>query len=240
MGDLILPRKYEDKSGKYPQHLNKPKLSYSQLTSWKDPQYKPDYIKQYFAGIILPSGIYAEYGSACGTLIEGIGTNDMSCHNEYKHLLSEEDRNILKNGIDYESNMKYEDLIVLDCGDFVIEGFTDRTIYHTPHQISIGDFKTGSIAKKKSFYASKDYMQTKLYSYAKEQEGCEIVDCGVFMLDRAGNNSPKSPIRLTGKIEYVPTPYDRKEVEGWLQTVKKTAKEISDSYKVYLKYFGNE
>ena len=58
MSNLILPRKYDDKSGKYPQHHGKNKLSYSQINSWKDPKYSHDYIKQYFAGIETPSGIY--------------------------------------------------------------------------------------------------------------------------------------------------------------------------------------
>ena len=88
---MILPRKFEDKSGKYT-HLNgKPKLSYSQITSWMDSQYKPSYIKQYIAGIKLPSGVFAEYGSACGTYIEALGTGNISAHDDYKHLLSDEE-----------------------------------------------------------------------------------------------------------------------------------------------------
>ena len=48
MGELLLPKRYEDRSGKYPQHEGKPKLSYSQWGSWKSKQYKSEYIKKYF------------------------------------------------------------------------------------------------------------------------------------------------------------------------------------------------
>ena len=58
---------------------------------------------------------------------------------------------------------------------------------------------------------------------------------GVIMLDRAGNNSPKSPIRLTGKVEYIETPYNKKEIENFLnKDVRKIAKEISNYYSKYL------
>lgn len=49
----------------------------------------------------------------------------------------------------------------------------------------------------------------------------------------------KSPLRLTGKVENIPTPYNSKEFENWLKMVEKVAKEISDVYKTYLKYFNN-
>ena len=59
------------------------------------------------------------------------------------------------------------------------------------------------------------------------------------MFDSAGNNSEKSPIRLTGKIEIIPTYYNREKFEEWLKNVSKVAEEISDVYKTYLKYFNN-
>ena len=231
---MILPRKFEDKSGKYVYLNGKPKLSYSQITSWMDNQYRPSYIKQYIAGIKLPSGVFAEYGSACGTYIEALGTGNISAHDDYKHLLSDEDRKILE-GLQLPENSIYEDLIVIDLEDFVIEGFMDRGTYLDGNRVKIVDYKTGSIAKKSSFYSSKDYKQTGVYAYARDIEGYSVVDCGVIMLDRAGNNSPKSPIRLTGKVEYIETPYNKKEIENFLnKDVRKIAKEISSYYSKYL------
>ena len=111
----------------------------------------------------------------------------------------------------------------------------DRGTYLDGNRVKIVDYKTGSIAKKSSFYSSKDYKQTGVYAYAKDIEGYSVVDCGVIMLDRAGNNSPKSPIRLTGKVEYIETPYNKKEIENFLnKDVRKIAKEISNYYSKYL------
>ena len=238
MSELLLPKIFIDRSidQKY-KHLNgKPKVSYSQINSWKDPQYRPDYIKQYMVGIQIPSGIFADYGSAAGTFVEAIGTKDMKCHDEYSHILSDSDRDFLKQ-LEYPENSIYEDYIVVDMGDYCIEGFADRGIYTTPNTVIVEDFKTGSIAKKKAFYASDDYMQTNLYSYQKENEGFEVEDCRVILLDRAGNNSAKSPIRLTGKLEMIPTPYSREKTELFLEQVTETVHEISDYYKKYKKFF---
>ena len=138
-------------------------------------------------------------------------------------------------GLQLPENSIYEDLIVIDLGDFVIEGFMDRGTYLEGNMVKIVDYKTGSIAKKSSFYSSKDYKQTGVYAYARDIEGYSVVDCGVIMLDRAGNNSPKSPIRLTGKVEYIETPYNKKEIENFLnKDVRKIAKEISSYYSKYL------
>lgn len=236
---IVLPKKFIDRSPdqKYKHLEGKEKISYSQVTSWKDNSYRPGYIKQYMCGITLPDGIFANFGSACGTYIEGIATGNLDCHDEYKHLLSDDDRKILEN-LDYPDNCIYEDYIVIDLGDFVMEGYADRCHYAEDMKLATTDFKTGSIAKKKNDYASLDYKQTSVYSYQKELEGYSIYDSGVILLDRAGNNSPKSPIRLTGKIEYIPTPYDRVATEEFLDgTVRKVVQEISDYYKQYLKLF---
>lgn len=236
---LLLPRKFIDRSpdGKYASLVDKPKLSYSQITSWKSPTYKSGYIKQYICGIELPSGMFADFGSACGTYIEAKANNDPGCHEEYAHILSDNDRAIL-DALEYPEDSIYEDLVVIDMGDFCIEGYIDRS-KHADKTATILDYKTGSIAKKKEEYAGPDYRQTNVYSYFKENEGYSIDDCGVLLLDRAGNNSAKSPIRLTGKSEYIPTPYSREKTEEFLdKDVRKIATEISDYYKQYLKLVG--
>lgn len=235
--NLILPKTFTDfsKDGKYKHLDGKPKLSYSQVNSWKDVKYKPDYIKKYFVGIDVPGNMFTDYGSAVGTYIESIGTNDNDCHKEYEHWLSDFDREFL-NSMDYPDNCVYEDMIVVDCGRFVMEGYIDRSLYEG-NKISIRDFKTGSIDKKTSEYSSPDYNQTTLYSYQKELEGYEIIDSEVALLDRAGNNSAKSPIRLTGKISIIPTPYSTERALNFLKSVENTAEEISEAYQKYLKFF---
>lgn len=237
---IVLPRVFKDqsKNGKYSHLNNLPKISYSQVTAWKSPNYRPEYIKNYIVGIPNDGNIWTDFGSACGTLIESVATDNKECHEPYEHLLSDFDRDFLVNKLDYPDNAVYEDYMVLNYKDkFVIEGFSDRTIYLPDNKVIVEDFKTGSIAKKRGEYLSPDYKQTNLYAYIKELEGYEIEDCRVVMLDRAGNGSDKHPIRLTGKLEVLPTPYDKNATEKFLEQVDNIVDEISDYYKQYLKLF---
>ena len=60
------------------------------------------------------------------------------------------------------------------------------------------------------------------------------------MFDRAGNNSEKNPLRLTGKVENIPTPYNSKEFENWLKMVEKVFQtKMCDGYYEYTDNFGN-
>lgn len=239
MGKLILPRVFKDKSpdGKYKKFDGLPKLSYSQYNSWKDAQYHPDYIKQYFVGIELPSGIFAQAGTDFGTLVEWIGNGRVG-EKPVSLILPQSNVDEVAEKVDYPENSIYEDLVVVDCGDFVIEGFADRiTYFQDLMKVKVLDFKTGN-TKKPEKYTSKEYRQTGLYAYQKENEGYEIDSCGVQMYNRKGNGSEKHPIMLTGEMLEIDTPYNRKEIETWLKTdVKKVAYDISDCYKTYLKYF---
>lgn len=236
MPELILPRKYHDVSGKYPQHQGKPKLSYSQYNSWKDPKYKAQYRRGYFAQIQSESGVYAEFGSETGNWKEWIGNGRILDQPE-NYLLSKEDEQWLAT-LPYPENSVYEDLIVVDCGDFVVEGYIDRcTYFEDIKAVEVVDFKTGSIKSKKAYYESPEYNQTTLYSYQKVQEGYDIIASEVMLLDRAGNNTPKHPLRLTHKVEIIPTPYSQERAEALLEDMAKVAKEISDEYQTYLKLF---
>jgi hypothetical protein len=90
--DTVLPKKYEiydTTPEKYHKYAGKNKLSYSQYNSFRDPLYKNDYIIQYFLGVKLESGIFAEFGSACGNFFEDGITVDTN-------WLSESDVEILK------------------------------------------------------------------------------------------------------------------------------------------------
>lgn len=236
---MILPRTYEDPHGKYPQHKGKAKLSYSQYTSWKDEQYQPQYIVQYFSGIKLPDGIWAEYGKNVGEFIEHYAQKLK--HPEYT-MLSDEDKEFLRT-LDYPENCTYEDEIVFDCGAFVVQGFTDRTELFECNSVGTRDYKTGNLLKKKEFYASDEYGQTTLYCHQKVKEGHAIKYSEVMLLGRKGNNMTIKgkfhPIRLSGEKEIIPTEYSEERAEALIEDIKKTAKEIEYCFKTYLKYFGS-
>ena len=235
--ELVLPRIFEGRSKKYKQHKGKPKLSYSQHTSWKDPEYNADYIVQYFSGIKLPDGIWAKFGGEVGTYIECKAQNlEMP---EFE-MLSEDDKAFLDT-LDYPAKCTYEDEICVDMGDFVIEGYTDRTQVVKPKKIGIRDYKTGNLDKKKEFYESDEYAQTTLYCDQKVQEGNEIAYSEVVLLGRKGNNMTTKngfqAIRLSGEFTQIDTPYSKERADKIKEDMKKSAQEISDLYKIYLKYF---
>lgn len=234
--ELILPKTYLDKTedGKYKHHDGRPKLSYSQLTSWVDHKYRPDYIKQYFVGINIDSGIFAQAGTDFGQFVEWVGMGKKGDKPECVILPQDNVESIVYD-MEFPANSIYEDLIVLDCGNFVIEGYIDRSVYIN-NALMIKDFKTGNF-KSKSKYESDDYMQTSLYCYAKQSEGYDIIDSSVTLYERKGNGTSSHPLVLTGESIDIPTPYCKKNTEKWLKTVSNIAEEISDYYKQYLKFF---
>lgn len=237
MSKLILPRTFKDTTGKYPQHEGKPKLSYSQVNSWKDEKYHPGYIQSYFLKIPSESGIFAQAGTDFGTMVEWIG-NGRKGEKPTPTVLTMENVMEVAESVEYKPNSIYEDLIVVDCGDFVIEGYADKCTYNDDNSVEILDYKTGNIKKGKSKYGTKSYMQTRLYAYQKEIEGYDIKKCTVRLYARKGNGSEKYPIYLTGEMIEYELEYNKKDVEKYLKEVGKIAKEISDCYKTYLKFFN--
>lgn len=236
MSDLILPKYFDDRNGTYPQHKGKIKLSYSQYNSYNDPEYKLEYYLQYFMGIKLPSGEFADFGSAVGEYIESRGQGEIK-----QGILSQEDVEILENIVTYPDNCVYEDEVVLDLGDFVLEGYIDRSEYKLANVVDITDFKTLNIDKKSAYYASNDYKQTTIYCYFKEQQGFVIGNSQVVGLGRKGNSlngTGNFKMRLSGESKLIPTPYSKERAEEAIKDIRETAKKISDDYKIYLKLFG--
>lgn len=223
---LDLPKVYENESGKYPQHVNKPKLSYSAYNSFCEEAYKGEFFSNYFLGIRSEGNIFTEYGSKCGKLFEtGTDTSD----------LSEFDVSVIQ-GMGRPDNGLYEVEIVVDRGNYVIQGYIDRE-YSIDGTLVIEDLKTGSIEKKSKDYASQEYQQTTLYAYQRELEGQQIGYSGVVLLDRKGNGQEKYPLKLTGEIAHIPTPYSKERAEEFLKKFDKVAMQIEEYHKVYKKYF---
>ena len=215
----------------------KPKLSYSQYSSYKDLEYQNQYYIQYFSGINLPSGEFAEFGSSVGQFIEDIGMNNLPVRTG---CLSQEDLEVIKSNITFPPNCVYEDKVIVDCGDFCIEGYIDRTQYLAEKEIEIEDFKTLNLDKKKDFYASEEYGQTALYSFQKEREGYKVVRSFVTGLGRKGSSlegTGNFKMRLSGVVEQIETPYTKERGEKIIEDITKVVHQISDEYRIFLKYF---
>lgn len=229
---MELPSKYENKSGnpQFEKFIGKPKLSYSAYNSFKEPAYKGEFFGTYFLKEPRGSTIFTLFGGSVGVFLET---------GEPQEYLSNSDMEILRSEIGRPEGSVYEQEIVIDRGEYVIQGFIDR-VRHLEEGVEIIDFKTGSIDKKKLDYAHADYNQTTLYAYALEQMGCSIGYSGVKLADRKGNtleSGNKNVLRLTGEVLDIPTPYSKERAESFLESFDKVAKEIEQYYKTYLKFF---
>lgn len=223
-----------------PRELNGiPKISYSQYTSYKDQDYQDQYYIQYFSGIKLPSGEFAEFGTSCGQFIEDTG---MGVSPARRGCLSEEDIKILLSNINFPPNSVYEDIIVVEGEGFVIEGYADRIRYLENKEVEVEDFKTLNIDTKRKFYESEEYGQTALYSYKKETEGYKVIRSFVTGIGRKGSSldgTGNFKMRLSGVVEEIETPYSKERGEKIIAEITKVVHQISDEYKIYLKYFKN-
>ena len=231
---IELPKRYENELGNYPQHKGKYKVSYSQLNSFKE--YKEQYIQGYFLGIPSESGMFAFFGSLVGEYFEKGAKNEN---------LSEFDMQTIDKLVKHPSS-QFEAEVVVDLEPFglkdcVLQGFSDME-YDDNSLRFVEDLKTGASKSMMEKYGDmKKYYQTRLYAYQRELEGFTIGGCRVNHLDRKGNNlqiGDKNVLRLTGQIDYIPTPYKKEDVEDYLKnSVVPTCKEIAEYYKVYKKVF---
>lgn len=223
-----------------PRELNGiPKISYSQYSSYKDEEYQDQYYIQYFSGINLPSGEFAEFGTSCGQYIEDVG---MGVSIPRTGCLSKEDIEILSDKITFHSNSVYEDEIIIDCDTFIIQGYADRIKYLDNKEVEVEDFKTLNIDTKRKFYESEEYGQTALYSHKKEKEGYKVVRSFVTGIGRKGSSLDgigNFKMRLSGVVQEIETPYTKERGEKIIADITKVVHQISDDYKIYLKYFKN-
>lgn len=217
----------------------KPKISYSQYSSYKDEEYQDQYYIQYFSGIKLPSGEFAEFGTSCGQYIEDVG---MATTPARTGCLSEADVEIILSNIVFHPNSVYEDKIIVDCEGFVVEGYADRIKYLENKEVHVEDFKTLNLDTKRKFYESEEYGQTSLYSYQKEKEGYTVTRSFVTGLGRKGSSldgTGNFKMRLSGDVQEIETPYTKERGEKIIADITKVVHQISDEYKIYLKYFKN-
>lgn len=223
-----LPKKYENRDSKrFPQHLDKYKLSYSQYSSWKTPTYKEDYIRTYILGWDRTTNDFAQFGSACGGYLE-----DKTIDTEW---LSARDVEVLDN-VDRPEDAEYEVEICIDRGWYVIQGFIDQMYPFSKNGVVIKDFKTGDYTKKQPFYSDiNQYGQTNVYAYGINTcENKEIDYCGVTLLDRKGNPFRGQRLELTGGIYMIDTPYSKEIAEQVLEGIDRVAEDIAETYTLYL------
>lgn len=234
---IELPKKYLNEGGKYPQHLGKPKVSYSQLGSFKD--YKMGYIRDYLLDMRSnDDGIFASYGKYIGEYLSD------NIRHEY---LDDDDVKVL-DSLEKHEGATFESEIVIDRGHYVIQGFSDKE-FMIDNLLFIDDYKTGNSTDMLKKYGDLNkYYQTRLYAYQRENEGFKIGGCRVVHLGRKGNMLERGKIhentknrldlRLSGQVDEIKTPYVRQDIEDYLKEVDSIVLEISEYYSVYNNIFA--
>jgi hypothetical protein len=211
---------YKDNEELCKPHLNKPYISYSSVSSWCD--YKNEFIKQKFAGIKLPDGIYGKFGTWCGHMLE----HGCPPKENPDGFTGEENFDYSKR----TPTSEYEKMILIDRGDYVIIGFIDQW-----DNGILKDQKSGGKGKEAQ-YQSVEYIQAVLYAYAMELQGQEIKKVAVDFLRREKSHI-NPPLHLSKEQFEIPLEYSPERVKFALNKVDKAVKEISDLYSTYLKCF---
>lgn len=207
MSKIILPKQ---KDGRY-------LISYSQINSFLTN--KKEYFKSYFYNQPIEFTAYIDFGGAVGKALE---TNDFSGFSkaEQKTLkkvprLDEFERKI---------NYKYD--------EFDVIGFIDTNTKDLSHTI---DYKTGSKAKIKDYQSAK-YIQPYIYSLGLQQEhGVTPEQTNVILIERIGNAYKGEPLVVGEEIWNIPLEISKVKLEYAKDLVYKTATEISNYYKTFLK-----
>lgn len=231
--NIILPSKitedswfYKDNEELCKPHLDKYYISYSSVSSWEG--YKDSFIKEKFAKIKLPEGVYGVLGTYVGEAIE----NGKFSENNPHGFIGQEN-------LDFEKlrpkGALYEKMILIDRGDYVIIGFIDIWKELSPNKVHLRDIKTGG-KNKEDFYKDKDYIQVILYAYAEELAAKEIEKTDVYFIRREGSHV-KPPLSISKEQFEIPLEYNKERVQYALDKVDRVVKEISNLYKTYIKYF---
>ena len=250
---IDLPRKYEYKEGitnpDYKKFNGWNKISYSQFSSFLDDEeegYRGGYIAGYFLKIRDDGNVFSYFGSACG---DYLNTEDQRVD---EYLDSEDIKPMDELITKHPEGAVFEFEILIDLEPFGLEktclqGFTDRQHLTEEDTIDITDYKTLNIEKKKAFYASDKYKQTQVYGYGLEEMGYKIGKTYVTGLGRKGNKLDKEALhfngktnmglRLSGEVEIIDNPYDRKKAKKAIEKIADTCLQIDKYYKVYKKLF---
>ena len=209
-------------------HLGKPYISYSTVSSWSE--YNDSVIKQKFAGIKLPEGIYGSLGSFAGYALEHGKFPDNNPHG----FTGQENMNLEELR---PENAEYEKMILIDRGAYLIIGFIDRIHEYEEGLLHLRDQKTGG-AKKEDSYKSLGYIQVILYAHAIEQQypDKKIGKTDVYFIRRTKSHI-NPPLHISEEQFEIPLEYSPERVKYALDKVDRVVNEISDLYATYLKFF---
>lgn len=204
---IILPRK---KDGRY-------LISYSQINSFLTN--KKDYFKSYFYSQPIEFTAYIDFGSKVGEALE---KNDFSG-------FTKSEQKVLKKVPRLD---EFERKITYHYNEFDVIGFIDT---NKKDLSKTYDYKTGTKTKIKEYQSAK-YIQPYIYALGLQQEHGVVPDeVGVILIERIGNAFKGEPLVLGEEIWEIPLEMNQKKLHDTENMVYRTAIEISNYYKAFLK-----
>jgi hypothetical protein len=220
VGKILLPRVNAK---------GKPRISYSQLSSWRgktafnkfeerEISGSTGYILEYFLGYKFPDtamSVYAPFGIKC---------EDYICERIESDLDAKE-----KAILDTIKPLgSFQQLVEIDFGDFVVEGFLDDT---NEDRSIIRDYKTASKASAKK-YTTNEYFQLDLYALDFYKKTGLIPQLEVVVIERSGSHF-KPPLKVAGTFTIPRTTSAERLLQVELEVIE-TVREISNCYKLFL------
>lgn len=208
----------------------KPRISYSQLKSWKsDTAFKffegkeisgsSGYILQYFMDYKFPpcsKDLYAEFG---------LKVEDYIC-NKVRVDLDDDEIKVLDT---IKPIGVFQEPIEIDFGDFVVTGFIDDC---NEDRSILRDYKTASKASAKQ-YEGQDYFQLDLYSLDFYKKHGLIPQLEVVVIERKGYHK-KPPLKVKDTFTLYRTTNKARLNYVEAQTIS-IVTEISNCFEEFLK-----
>lgn len=223
---LVLPK--QDEQGNY-------YLSYSAIKSWNEAKGfntgllgKYEFILNYFLGQTWEDkNGFAQFGTE---------VEDVICGKEGSEAKFTKGELILLKCIKPLGLFQQEIKIPFD--GFYIKGFIDDC---TPDYTKIRDYKTASLNSSKKYYDD-DYDQLDVYAMGVKAITGELPKAlEVVCIERLGNGfrGGRNVMSVGNEVWYIPRTTSKERQEKLKEKITKTAQEISEYYKVFLKLNKN-
>ena len=223
MSKLILPSTTED---------GRPKLSYSQHNLWNEAKGfntglipgKYEYIRKYFMWEKYEDIGWGQFGNETQQYIQ---------QRLHKNNFSAEEKKVLDT---IEPLDIFEKEFIIDFGDFVVQAFLDDI---SEDHALVRDYKTASDNSRQKYYED-SYDQLDVYALAIYKEKGFIPNAELIIIEREGNayKGGRKVLKVGKNVWTHEIKMNKQKLNNIEKAMRKTAKEISEYYKVYLKMTG--
>lgn len=208
----------------------KPRVSYSQIRLFNEAKTFRmqtegvlEYIAVYFFGVTSSDVGWGQFGKDVEAYIAERKKGDFFTDDEKRVLEEVEVLGVTSD--DFE----------LDFGDFVLSGIIDDRLEDWS---KIRDYKTASKNSKKQ-YEKSTYKQLDLYALKGLEATGKIPRLEVCVIERKGNaayGGGREALKVGSNIWYIEKKTNEKKLRELKTKIRETVLEISEYYKIFLKY----